>query len=270
MFTKKMLGLLAVAMALGSALTLLAPLSSGAAQELTIAAASDLNFAFKELVGEFEKQTGTNVKLSLGSSGNFFSQIQNGAPFDAYFSADIRYPQKLEDSGHAVLGSLYRYAVGRIVVWVPKASRVPVEHGGIEILLDSSIRKIAIANPKHAPYGRAAVSTMEHFNIYDRVKEKLVLGENISQTAQYVESGASDIGIIALALALAPSMKASGKYWEIPAEAHPPIEQGAVILKNGKNSEAAKSFFAFLKTDQGRDIMTRYGFVLPHSLNGSR
>src|ERR1041384_2045853 len=112
MFTKKMLGLLAVAMALGSALTLLAPLSSGAAQDLTIAAASDLNFAFKELVGEFEKQTGTNVNLSLGSSGNFFSQIQNGAPFDAYFSADIRYPQKLEDSGHAVLGSLYRYAVG--------------------------------------------------------------------------------------------------------------------------------------------------------------
>ena len=270
MLTKRMLCLVTVAMTLSSALTPLAPLSFGAEQDLTIAAASDLNFAFKELVGEFEKKTGTKVKLSLGSSGNFFSQIQNGAPFDAYFSADIRYPQKLEESGHAVSGSLYRYAVGRIVVWVPKSSRVQIDQAGIEALLDPSVRKIAIANPKHAPYGRAAVSTMEHFKIYDRVKDKLVLGENISQTAQYIESGASDIGIIALALALAPSMNSVGKYWEIPAEAHPPIEQGAVILKNGKHHEAAKSFFEFLKSDRGREIMTRFGFVLPDSLNRSR
>jgi molybdate transport system substrate-binding protein len=261
---------LIVAMLLSFALSIPTPLSFGAEQDLTIAAASDLNFAFKELVGEFETKTGTKVKLSLGSSGNFFSQIQNGAPFDAYFSADIRYPQKLEESGYAVAGTLYRYAVGRIVVWVPKSSRVPVEQGGIEALLDPSVRKIAIANPKHAPYGRAAVSTMEHFKIYDRVKDKLVLGENISQTAQYIESGASDIGIIALALALAPSMKSSGKYWEVPAEAHPPIEQGAVILKNGKSPDAAKTFFEFLKSDHGRAIMTRYGFVLPDALNGSR
>jgi molybdate transport system substrate-binding protein len=260
----------AMAVVLSFALTLWGSASFGAEQELTIAAASDLSFAFKELVAEFEKKTGTKVKLSLGSSGNFFSQIQNGAPFDAYFSADIRYPQKLEESGHAVSGTLYRYAVGRIVVWAPKSSRFPVEQGGIEVLLDPSIHKIAIANPKHAPYGRAAVSTMEHFKIYDRVKDKLVLGENISQTAQYVESGASDIGIIALALALAPSMKSAGKYWEIPADAHPPIEQGAVILKHGRNPEAAKSFFEFIKSDQGRDIMTRFGFVLPDSLNGSR
>jgi molybdate transport system substrate-binding protein len=270
MFAKHTSCLIAVAIVLASALTLLAPVSFGAEQELTIAAASDLNFAFKELVGEFEKKTGTKVKLSLGSSGNFFSQIQNGAPFDAYFSADIRYPQKLEESGHAVSGTLYRYAVGRIVVWAPKSSRIMVEQGGIEALLDPSIHKIAIANPKHAPYGRAAVSTMEHFKIYDRVKDKLVLGENISQTAQYIESGASDIGIIALALALAPSMKSAGKYWEIPADAHPPIEQGAAILKNGKNPEAARSFFEFLKSEEGRVIMTRYGFVLPGAVNGAR
>ena len=270
MFTRRASFLVAVAMVLTTAGTLFAALSRGAEQDLTIAAASDLNFAFKELVAEFEKKTGTKVKLSLGSSGNFFSQIQNGAPFDAYFSADIRYPQKLEESGHVVSGTLYRYAIGRIVVWVPKASRVPVEQGGIEALLDPSVRKIAIANPKHAPYGRAAVSTMEHFKIYDRVKDKLVLGENISQTAQYIESGASDIGIIALALALAPSMKSAGKYWEIPADAHPPIEQGAAILKNGKNPEAARSFFEFLKSDEGRDIMTRYGFVLPGAVNRAR
>ena len=128
-------------------------------QELTIAAASDLNFAFKELAAEFEKKTGTHVKLSLGSSGNFFSQIQNGAPFDLYFSADIGFPSKLEQSGHAVPGTLYRYAIGRLVVWVPNSSRFDVNKG-MEVLLDPSIKRIAIANPKHAPYGRAAVAAM--------------------------------------------------------------------------------------------------------------
>jgi molybdate transport system substrate-binding protein len=233
------------------------------ADEITIAAASDLNFAFKELVAGFEKQTGHRVKLSLGSSGNFFSQIQNGAPFDVYFSADIRYPQKLQEAGYAVPGSLYRYAIGRIVVWVPRTSSVDVEKLRMEALLEPSVRKIAIANPKHAPYGRAAVAAMEHFKLYERVKDRLVLGENISQAAQYVESGASDIGIIALSLALAPTMKAAGTYWEIPAEAHPPLEQGAVIVKGARSPEAAKAFLEFLRSSGGREVMTRYGFVVP-------
>lgn len=238
------------------------PPSIAQGEELIIAAASDLNFAFKNLVGEFEKKTGVHVKLSLGSSGNFFSQIQNGAPFDLYFSADIRYPRKLEDAGYAVSGSLYRYAVGRIVVWVPLRSSLAVEKVGMEALLDASMKKIAIANPKHAPYGRAAVAAMEHFKVYDRAKDKLVLGENISQAAQFVESGACDIGIVALSLALAPSMKSAGKYWEIPIEAHPPLEQGAVILKSSKNQEAAKRFLEFLKGSQGQEIMQRYGFTV--------
>lgn len=231
-------------------------------EELTIAAASDLNFAFKELVAEFEKKTGIHVKLSLGSSGNFFSQISNGAPFDLYFSADIRYPQKLEESGHALPGSLYKYAVGRIVLWVPNGSKLDVEKG-LDALMDPSAKKIAVANPKHAPYGRAAVAAMEHFKVYDRVKDRLILGENISQAAQFVESGACDIGIVALSLALAPSMKAAGKYWEIPAESHPPLAQGAVILKLSKNNEAAKQFLEFVKGPEGQEIMRRYGFTLP-------
>ena len=233
-------------------------------EDLTIAAASDLNFAFKDLVVEYEKKTGVHVKLSLGSSGNFFSQISNGAPFDLYFSADIRYPQKLEEAGHGVPGSLYKYAVGRIVLWVPTGSPLEVEKLGMEALLAPSVRKIAIANPKHAPYGRAAVAAMEHFKVYDRAKEKLVMGENISQTAQFIESGTCDIGIVALSLALAPTMKAAGKYWEIPSEAHPPLEQGAVILKNSKNQEAAKLFLEFLNDPQGQEIMRRYGFTLPN------
>lgn len=245
----------------GAALGLMQP-SVALSEDLTIAAAADLNFAFKDLAAAYEKETGVHIKLSLGSSGNFFSQISNGAPFDLYFSADIRYPQKLEEAGDAVPGSLYKYAVGRIVLWAPNGSKVDVQKG-LDALLDPAVKKIAIANPKHAPYGRAAVAAMEHFKVYDRVKDKLVLGENISQAAQFIESGACDIGIVALSLALAPSMKSAGKYWEIPIEAHPPLEQGAVILKSSKNQEAAKRFLEFLKGSQGQEIMQRYGFTVP-------
>jgi molybdate transport system substrate-binding protein len=238
------------------------PASAG---EVIIAAASDLNFAFKELVGAFEQKTGDQVKLSLGSSGNFFSQIQNGAPYDLYFSADIRYPQKLIESGQGVAGSLYAYAIGRIVLWVPARSPIRVEQKGLEALLDGSIKKIAIANPKHAPYGRAAVAALEKAGLYERVKDRLVFGENISQAAQFVESGAADAGIIALSLALAPSMKAAGLYWEIPAEFHPPLEQGVIQLKGARQPAVAKTFLDFLKGSDGRGIMQRYGFVVPGS-----
>lgn len=233
------------------------------AEEIIIAAASDLNFAFKELVAEYEKTTGNQVKLSLGSSGNFYAQIQNGAPFDLYFSADIGYPRKLEEAGLTVPGSLYRYAVGRIVVWTGNDSHIDVAKG-LDALREPAIKKIAIANPKHAPYGRAAVAAMEYARVYEPVKEKLVMGENISQAAQFIESGACDIGVIALSLAMAPAMKAKGTYWEIPAEAHPPLEQGAVILKSSKRQEPAKQFLAFMKGTQGQEIMKRYGFTLPN------
>ena len=232
------------------------------AEELTIAAASDLNFAMKDLVIEFEKATGNHVKLSLGSSGHFFSQIQNGAPFDLYFSADIGYPKKLEEAGLTVPGSLYRYAIGRIVLWASQASHRDVSKG-FEVLRDPSIKKIAIANPKHAPYGRAAVAAMEHFKVYDQVKDRLVLGENISQAAQFIESGACDIGIIALSLAMGPTMKTKGMHWEIPAEAHPPLEQGVVILRSSKQQDSARQFLEFVKGAQGQEIMKRYGFTLP-------
>src|SRR5438132_11339914 len=147
------------------------------AGEISIAAASDMNFAFKEIVAEFEKKTGNTVRLSLGSSGNFFAQISNGAPFDLYFSADISYPKKLEEAGLAEPGTLYMYAVGRIVGWVPKGSSIDIASLGIKALQHSSVKKIAMANPKHAPYGRAAVAAMERFKVHDVVKDKLILGE---------------------------------------------------------------------------------------------
>lgn len=238
-------------------------LADAFANDLSIAAASDLNFAMKELVAEYEKKTGNHVKLSLGSSGNFFSQIQNGAPFDLYFSADIGYPRKLEKAGLTVPGSLYRYAVGRIVMWTGNRTGIDVAKG-FDVLREATIKKIAIANPKHAPYGRAAVAAMEHFKVYDQVKDRLVVGENISQAAQFIESGACDIGVIALSLALAPPMKARGIYWEIPADAHPPLEQGAVILKSSTHQEFSKHFLEFMKGSQGQEIMKRYGFTLPN------
>jgi molybdate transport system substrate-binding protein len=232
------------------------------AEEIAIAAASDLNFAIKDLIAEYEKATGNHVKLSLGSSGNFYAQIQNGAPFDLYFSADIGYPKKLEEAGLTVPGSLYRYAIGRIVLWTNHTSHRDVSKG-LEGLRDSAVKKIAIANPKHAPYGRAAVAAMEHYKVYDAAKDRLVLGENISQAAQFIESGACDVGIIALSLALAPTMKAAGTYWEIPGEAHPPLEQGAAILKSSKEQKTAQQFVEFMRSTRGQEIMHRYGFTAP-------
>jgi len=232
------------------------------AEEIAIAAASDLNFAIKDVIAEYEKATGNRVKLSLGSSGNFYAQLTNGAPFDLYFSADIGYPKKLEEAGLIVPGSLYRYAVGRIVLWTNQSSHRDVSKG-LEALRDPAIKKIAIANPKHAPYGRAAVAAMQHFKVYDDAKDRLVMGENISQAAQFVESGACEIGVIALSLALAPTMKAAGTYWEIPSDAHPPLEQGAAILKSSKQQKTAQQFLEFMQGGKGQDIMRRYGFTLP-------
>ncbi len=258
----RMLGVTAWFLAISVTLGMVGVVPAVRADEVTVAAASDLNFAIKELIGEYEKQSGHHVKLSLGSSGNFFAQLQQGAPFDLYFSADIGYPKKLEEAGLTVPGTLYRYAVGRIVLWAPKHSPLDVTKG-LTVLREPTIKKIAIANPKHAPYGRAAVAAMEHVQVYADVKDRLVLGENISQAAQFIESGACDVGIIALSLAMAPAMKSAGNYWEIPADHHSPLDQGAVIMKQSKNQDAARQFLEFMKGERGQEIMTRYGFTLP-------
>jgi len=241
---------------------LVMPSAQASAEKLTIAAAADLSFAFKELIADFEKQTGEHVTLTLGSSGHFYAQIANGAPFDLYFSADIAYPKKLIEAGLGVPESLYQYAIGRIALWTRKDSSLDVSKG-MSICLDAAVKKVAIANPKHAPYGRAAVSAMEHYQVYDQVKDKLVFGENVAQTAQFVQSGAADIGIIALSLSLSPTMQEARESWLIPAEAHSPIEQGAVIVKASKNYDKAKRFLDFLKAAPARTVMKRYGFVLP-------
>ena len=172
--------------------------------ELVVAAAADLSAALQEIGNAYEKKTGVNLKLSFGASGALTQQIQNGAPFDLFFSADMDYPRQLIAAGEADSATLYQYAVGKLVLWVPADSPLDVEHQGMNVLLDPSVKKIAIANPQHAPYGRAAVAALKHAGLYDRVADRLVLGENISQAAQFAESGNAQVGFVALAHAVAP------------------------------------------------------------------
>jgi molybdate transport system substrate-binding protein len=232
------------------------------ASEITVAAAADLTFAFLDVAGRFQRQTGNTVKLSFGSSGNFFSQIQNGAPYDMFFSADVEYAKKLEASGLTEPGTIYEYAAGKIVLWAPSASKLDLSRG-LAVLTDSAVRRIAIANPQHAPYGRAAVAAMRHDHLYDSVKDKIVMGEDISQTAQFVHSGNADVAIIALSLALAPAMKGEGRFVEIPPGDYPPIIQAGVILKSSNDKAFARRFLNFLKEPETIEIMKKYGFELP-------
>jgi molybdate transport system substrate-binding protein len=233
-----------------------------AAQEISVAAAADLQFAMQDIAARFEKQTGKTVKPIYGSSGNFLQQIQNGAPFDVFFSANLDYPKKLEAAGLIEPGSYYEYARGKIVIWVPNDSKLDLK-SGLKALLDPSVKKIAVANPQHAPYGQAAVAAMRRENIYDKVKDKFVLGESISQTASFVVSGAADVGIVALALALSPNMKEKGRYVEIPESDYPPIQQACVVLRSSKNKELAQQFVQYVKTPAIPELLRSYGFAVP-------
>ncbi len=238
--------------------------ASAQREEVRVAAAADLKFAMDELAERYEKQVPAKISVTYGSSGNFFSQIQNGAPFDLFFSADIDYPRKLEAAGLAEAGTLYEYGVGRIVIWMPAESRVDLAKLGWKALLTNDVQKIAIANPAHAPYGRAAVAALQEAGIYEQVRAKLVYGDNISQAAQFVQSGNAQAGIVALSLAVSPAMK-DGKRWEIPPDTYPRIKQGAIVLKSARDKEAARAFIAFVKSDVGQKILERYGFTLPGS-----
>jgi molybdate transport system substrate-binding protein len=233
-----------------------------AADEIKVVAASDLSYVMREIAMRFERETGNKVDLITGSSGNFYSQILNGAPFDIFFSADVEYPQKLESAGLAEKGSLFEYAVGKIVLWVPNASSLDVAKG-LTALRDPSVHRIAIANPKHAPYGRAAVAALKSEQLYDTLSNKLVLGENISQAAQFVQSGNADAGILALSLVLIPAMKDSGRYVAIPVSEYPPIRQAAIVVSSSKSKATAHLFLDFLKKPEIVKLMGSYGFEMP-------
>jgi molybdate transport system substrate-binding protein len=224
-------------------------------QKILVAAASDLRFALDSVIVQFNQKRPDRVEVTYGSSGKLSEQISNGAPFDLFFSADVSYPEKLKRLGKTA-SDIYNYGKGRIVVW---SKKIDPTKQGMSSLLDPSIKKIAIANPLHAPYGKRAAESIEYYKL--PVNDKLVYGENISQTAQFISTGAADIGIIALSLALSPNMKReNGKYFVVPENSHQPLVQGAVVTTRGGDKKLAVEFFAYIKSDSAKAVFEYFGF----------
>jgi len=228
---------------------------------LQVAAAADLHYAMDSLVAVFARQQPqVRVEVTYGSSGKFYEQIRQGAPFEVFFSADANYPRRLQTEGLTAAAPV-PYATGQIVLWSKTLDPVPQ---GLRTLLDPRVRKIAIANPAHAPYGERAAEALRHYQLYDKVKDRLVMGENIAQAANYAATGAADAGIIALALALSPELQAQGRYFLIPQEAYTPLEQSFVVLKGAAQHPATGQFAAFITSAPAREVLQAYGFTLPH------
>jgi molybdate transport system substrate-binding protein len=234
------------------------------AETVTVAAAADLTYCIEELDRVYlQSHPNTELKVSTGSSGNFSAQIQNGAPFDVFLSADIQYPKNLVTGGFVDQSTLTVYAIGKIVLWTTKPESVNLDEG-LDILLDrSAVKKIAIANPEHAPYGRAAKAALEKKGLWPEVQDRIVQGENISQTAQYVQTGNADAGFVALSLVLAPNLKNQGRYIEIDPALYPKLEQAMVLTTAGSKREPVRDYFQFLRSTAARKIFDQFGFTLP-------
>lgn len=238
--------------------------TSGAAagsEVVRVAAASDLKYALDDVIAEFtEAHPEVEVAVTYGSSGNFATQIRNGAPFAVYLSADIDLAQELADEGFGEPGDVFEYAVGRLVVWAADGSPADVS-AGIEGLTADAVRTVAIANPEHAPYGRAAESAMDTAGVSGQLADKLVLGENIAQAAEFALSGNADAGIVALSLALAPDMRDAGTYSEVPLDSFPTLHQGGLLLAGAP--DGAQELVAFIGSERGQQILADYGFYPP-------
>jgi molybdate transport system substrate-binding protein len=237
--------------------------SGMAAEPIKVAAAADLNYALTDLAAHFEKATGTKVLLSFGASGNLYSQLQNGAPFDLFFSADEDYPKKLAASGVMDSATLRTYAIGHLVLWVPNSSALDPGRLQMNLLTEPSVSKISIANPQHAPYGRAAMAALDHYGLKDKVAGKLVFGENVSHAAQFVQSGNAQAGLIALSLANSPAMISSGKYWEVPAESYPEMRQVAGVVAASQQKRAAQAFLDYVLSAEGAATLRKFGLGTP-------
>ena len=233
------------------------PSTPNSSQDLTVAAASDLMPAFEEIGREFESAHKTKVVFVFGSTGLLTRQIENGAPMDMFAAANVSYIEQLEQKGLIIPGSKAIHARGRITLWTPAESNLRLL--GIADLARPEVQRIAIANPDHAPYGLAARQALETAGIWERVRPKLVYGDNIRQTLQYAETGNVEVAIVALSL----STQSRGRWTLIPDDLHKPIDQGMAIIKTTKNESAARAFAAFVNGPQGRAIMQKYGFTFP-------
>ena len=233
-----------------------------AAATVRVAAAADLKFALDEVAVRLAaRRQPIRVETTYGSSGSMHAQLRQRAPYDVYLSADVAYPRDLVSRGIGSARDLFTYAVGRIVVWVPTRSVLSIEQDGLGAL--TGALRIAIANPRHAPYGQAAEAALRGAGLWDNVGQKLALGENVAQAAQFVQSGAADAGIIAKSLALAPAMRATGRFWEVPEHAYPPLTQGGLILPWARSRAGAAGLRDYLLSDEGRQLLASYGFGLP-------
>ena len=231
------------------------------AEKITMAAAADLKFAMDEVVTAFKKSNPTEeVEVIYGSSGKAHTQIQQGAPYDLYFSADIAFPQALIKNGFAASTEVTQYALGRIVLWSGNEDAPKMT---LANLTDPKITRIATANPKHAPYGKRAEEALRASGLWGKIETKMVYGENITQAAQFVQTGNAQVGILALSLAVSPELSSKGGYYLIPDNLHEPLVQGFIILKRAANNKLAKQFADYMGSKDARAIMTRYGFVLP-------
>lgn len=231
---------------------------------LAVAAASDLQFVFPELAESFRaRHPDIAIEPTFGASGTLTAQIASGAPFDVFFSADRAYPERLVSDGYADRATMTLYAVGHIVLWVPSSSPIDLDALGERALVDPRVRTIAIANPEHAPYGRAAVAAFASLGVADAIRPKLVFGENVAQAAQFAQSGAADAAVIARSLAVSPKLSSAGRWWEFPAASHPRLEQAAVVPVTSKDPAAARDFIAFVTSADGRAILERHGLEAP-------
>jgi molybdate transport system substrate-binding protein len=227
-----------------------------------VAAASDLKFALDEVIRQFTlEHPSVRVAPVYGSSGNFHAQLRQRAPFDLFLSADVGYARDLVSRGVAEERDLFTYAAGRLVVWVPNRSPLPIERDGLRAL--TAAKRIAIGNPRHAPYGRAAESALRAAGLWQQLEHRVVIGENIAQAAQFVQSGAADAGLIAKSLAVAPAMRASGRFQDVPADSYPELLQGGLIMPWAASREWTLRFREFLTGPRGRALLSTYGFGLP-------
>lgn len=233
-----------------------APAPRAFADQVQVAVAANFVPAFKDLAAEFEKSSGHTVQTTAGSSGKFYAQIKNGAPFEVFFSADDERPKLLEEEGLAVKGSRFTYAVGRLVLWSPDAALVT----GEDTLKSGKFKHLAIANPKTAPYGAAAMQTLTSLGLWEGLQSKLVMGENLGQTSGFLESGNAEVGFIALSQVLDDKLKGKGSRWDVPANLHEPLRQDCVLLAKGEKNAAAVSLMEFMHGPKARAIVERYGY----------
>ena len=242
-----------------AALTLLLATRVALADEVQVAVAANFTVPMQRITAEFHKDTGHKALLSFGATGKFYAQIKNGAPFQVLLAADDETPVKLEKEGMTLPGSRFTYAIGTLVLWSAKPGYVD-DKG--EVLRRGDFNKLALANPKLAPYGFAALETMTSLGVVSAIERKFVQGENIAQTYQFVSTGNAELGFVALSQVMKDGTVAAGSAWIVPANLHSPIRQDAVILANGKGNAAAEALMKYLKGDKARAIIKGYGYDL--------